>query len=110
MRFLMNTLLALIQHRSRFMRSDKTLSGCARALAAVFVSSANPGSRHPRSTGAAQLQLSVFWHQFNPASRRCRYGNIRIRNPPCRRLHPIAHGTFPIRLSNVRGRLRPTVE
>jgi hypothetical protein len=32
MRFLMNTLLALIQHRSRFMRSDKTLSQCARAL------------------------------------------------------------------------------
>jgi hypothetical protein len=44
MRLLMNTLLALIQHRSRFMRSDKTLSGCAGALAAVFVSSAKPGS------------------------------------------------------------------
>jgi hypothetical protein len=29
----------------------------------------------------AQLQLSVFWHQFNPAFQSCCYGNIRVRNP-----------------------------
>ena len=50
------------------MRSGKTLSGCARALAAVFLSSTKPARAIQGVTGAAQLQLSIFWHQFNPVS------------------------------------------
>ena len=96
MRFLMNTLLALISTAVDSCVLAK-LSLDALGRAAVFVSSAKPGSRHPGLLCAAKLQLSVFWHQFNPASQSSCYGNIRIRIPFCRRLHPIAHGTFPIR-------------
>jgi site-specific recombinase XerD len=75
MRFLMKTIV--VRPAPRLIHAFRqNLSGCAWALAAVFVSSAKPGSGHPRVTGAAQLQLSVFWHQFNPASQSCCYGNI----------------------------------
>jgi len=65
-------------------------------------------SGHPGVTGAAQLQLSIFWHQFDPVSGKLLLGQ-----------HPkslIALVCTPSRwvlshtLSNVRGRLRPTVE
>ena len=48
------------------MRSGKTLSGCARALAAVFLSSTKPARAIQGLL--AQLQLSIFWHQFDPVS------------------------------------------
>ena len=71
MRFLMNTLLAhpipTLMHAFRqnpfWLRS---------ALTAVFVSLRSPslairGYRH----GTIQLQLSIFWRQFNPAFQSC---------------------------------------
>ena len=64
MRFLMNTLLALISTAVDSCVLAK-LSLDALGRAAVFVSSAKPGSRHPGLLCAAKLQLSVFWHQFN---------------------------------------------
>src|ERR1700751_2497698 len=64
--------------------------------AAVFVSWEAPLSPS-EVTGAAQLQLSIFWRQFNPAFQSCWHGNIRIQNPSRRRLCPIAHATFPRR-------------
>jgi hypothetical protein len=109
MRFLMNTLLALISTAVDSCVLAK-LSLDALGRAAVFVSSAKPGSRHPgllarhnyssRSFGTSSIQRLKA-----PAT-----AIYASEIPPCRRLHPIAHGTFPIRLSNVRGRLRPTVE
>jgi hypothetical protein len=97
MRLLMNTLLALIQHRSRFMRSDKTLSQCARAvlLSSCRLRSLAPGilgllARHnysARSFGITSILLPKAAATAIYASE----------IPPCRRLHPIAHGTFPMR-------------
>jgi hypothetical protein len=40
------------------------------ALIAVFVSLRNPLSRS-EVTGVAQLHLSIFWRQFNPAFQSC---------------------------------------
>jgi hypothetical protein len=31
-------------------------------------------------TGVAQLQLLIFWRQFNPAFQSCWHGNLRIQN------------------------------
>jgi hypothetical protein len=96
MRFLMKTIV--IRPPPRLIHAFRqNLSGCAWALAAVFVSLAKPRSRHPRLLAAAQLQLSIFWRQFNPAFQSCWHGNVRIQNPSRRRLCPIAHATFPRR-------------
>ena len=96
MRFLMNTLLAhpiprlihAFQQNPLWIRS---------ALAAVFVSPAKPRSRHPRL---------LAWHNYSSQS----FGASSIllfkaagtaiyasKIPPCPRLRPIAHGTFPRR-------------
>ena len=84
------------------------------ALAAVFVSPAKPRSRDPRlpawhnyssqSFGASSILLfkaAGCWHA------KIRYAS-KIASLP--RLRLIAHATFPRRSSNVRGRLRPTIE
>jgi hypothetical protein len=109
MRFLMNTLLALISIAVDSCVLAK-LSLDALGTAAVFVSSAKPGSRHPgypRGTITALGLLAPVQSCFSKAAATAIYAS---EIPPCRRLHPSAHGTFPIRLSNVRGRLRPTVD
>ena len=97
MRFLMKTLLARPAPRliHAFRQNPLWIRS---ALAAVFVSSAKPRSRH--------LRL-LAWHNYSSQS----FGdssillfkaagsarNIRIQNPSLPRLRPIAHGTFPIR-------------
>ena len=109
MRFLMNTLLALISIAVDSCVLAK-LSLDALGTAAVFVSSAKPGSRHPRLPARHNYSARSFGTSsillLEAAARAIYASEI----PPCRRLHPSAHGTFPIRLSNVRGRLRPTVD
>src|ERR1700758_2594375 len=78
--------------------------------AAVFVSSAKPGSRHPRLLARHNYSSRSFGTSSILLLEAAAMAIYASEIPPCRRLHPIAHGTFPIRLSNLRGRLRPTVE
>jgi hypothetical protein len=96
MRFLMNTLLALISTAVDSCVLAK-LSLDALGRAAVFGVLCEAWLPPSRVTGAAKLQLSVFWHQFNPASQSSCYGNIRIQSLSTVVCTPIAHGTFPIR-------------
>jgi hypothetical protein len=67
MRFLMNTLPAPISTAIDSCVSPN-LSGCARPLAVVFVSSAKPASRHPGLLAGHNYSSRSFGHQFNPAS------------------------------------------
>ena len=101
----MNTLLALISTAVDSCVLAK-LSLDALGRAAVFVSSAKPGSRHLGLLARHNYSSrSLIQPLKAPAT-----AIYAFEIPPCRPLHPIAHGTFPIRLSNIRGRLRPTVE
>ena len=52
------------------MRSGKTLSGYARLSPLSSCACEAPLSRS-EVTGVAQLQLSIFWRQFNPAFQSC---------------------------------------
>ena len=109
MRFLMNTLLAhpIPPLMDAFRQNPLWIrSGSRRCLRVLCEDPLSPSEL----TGVAQLQLSIFWRQFNPASQSCWHAKIRIRNRSLPRLRLIAHGTFPRRSGNVRGRLRPTLE
>jgi hypothetical protein len=108
MRFLMNTLLALISTAVDSCVLAK-LSLDALGRAAVFVSSAKPGFRHPgllarqnyssRSFGTSSISVSkLLLRQYTHPI------------PFYRRLHPHRSRYFSHTLSNFRGRLRPTVE
>ena len=109
MRFLMNTLLAhpipplmdALRQNPLWIRS-----GSRRCLRVRCEDPLSPSEL----TGVGQLQLSTFWRQFNPASQSCWHAKIRIQNRSLPRLRLIAHGTFPRRSGNVRGRPRPTLE
>ena len=112
MRFLMKTIVTgpppRLIHAFR-----QNLSGCAWALAAVFVSLPKPRSRHPsywRGTITALNLLAPVQSCFSKlrAARTLRIDTHPNRSLP--RLRLIAHATFPRRSSNVRGRLRPTFE
>jgi hypothetical protein len=96
MRFLMNTLLALIQHRSRFMRSDKTLSLDALGLCCCLRVVCEAWLLASAVSGTAQLQLSSFGTSSILLLEAAATAIYASEIPPCRRLHPIAHGTFPI--------------
>ena len=80
MRFLMNALLAPPYTALDACVPAKPsldtfgLSPCLRVLYAAPLSPSEV-------TGVAQLQLSIFWRQFNPGSQSCWHGKIRIRNP-----------------------------
>ena len=80
MRFLMNTLLAHPTPRLMHAFRQNPLwirSGSHRCLRVLCEAPLSPSE----VTGAAQLQLSIFWRQFNPAFQSCWHGNIRIQNP-----------------------------
>ena len=91
------------------MRYGKTLSGYARALAVVFVSSAKTRSRHPsllawdnyssQPFGASSILLLNAAGTLKYASKIAPLPRLRL-----------IDGTFPRRSGNVRGRLRPTLE
>ena len=91
------------------MRFQQKLSGHARLSPLSSCPCEAPLSRS-EVTDVAQLQLSIFWRQFSPAFQSCWHTKIRIQNRSLPRLRLIARGTFPRRSSNVRGRLRPTLE
>ena len=97
MRFLMNTLLAHPIPRLIHAFRQNPLwirSGSRRCLRVLCEAPLSPSE----VTGVAQLQLSIFWRQFNPAFQSCWLRlSIRIQNPSLPRLRPIAHGTFPRR-------------
>ena len=107
-RFLMNTLLAhpipTLMHAFR-QNPFWIRSGSRRCLRVLREDPLSPSEL----TGVGQ-QLSTFSRQFNPASQSCWRAKIRIQNRSLPRLRLIAHGTFPRRSGNVRGRLRPTLE
>ena len=79
------------------MRPGKTLSGYVRALAAVFVSSTQPRSRHPKLLAWRNYSSQSFGVSsillFKAAGTLIYASKI----APCPRPGPIAHGTFPIR-------------
>ena len=104
----MNTLVALTS-TAVDLRAPTKLSLDAPGHAALFVSS-DAWLQPFALTGSPQLQRPYFWNQFNPASQSCYYCNKLSGVPPLLVFQPIAHCTLPMRLSNVRGRLRPTVE
>jgi hypothetical protein len=92
------------------MRSGKTLSGYARALAVVFVSSAKTRSRHPSLLAwdnYSSLPFGASSILLLKAAGTLKYAS---KIAPLPRLRLIAHGTFPRCSGNVRGRLRPTLE
>jgi hypothetical protein len=108
MRFLMNTLLALISTAVDSCVLAK-LSLDALGRAAVFVSSAKPGSRHPgllarhnyssRSFGTSSIQLSkLLLRQYTHP-----------KSLPAVVCTPSLTVLFPY-VKQLRGRLRPTVE
>ena len=110
-RFLMKTIV--IRPPPRLIHAFRqNLSGCAWALAAVFVSLPKPRSRHPRLLARHNYSSQSFGVGsillFKAAG--CWHAKIRIQNRSLPRLRLIAHGTFPRRSGNVRGRLRPTLE
>ena len=80
MRFLMNTLLAhpipRLIHAFPAKLSLDTL-GSRRCLRVPCEAPLSPSE----VTGVAQLQLLIFWRQFNPAFQSCWHGNLRIQNP-----------------------------
>ena len=96
MRFLMKTLLARpasrLIHAFPAKPSTDTL-GSRRCLRVPCEAPLSPSE----VTGVSQLQLSIFWRQFNPAFQSCWHGIYASKIAPCPRLRPIAHGTFPIR-------------
>ena len=72
---------------SLWMRSGVLLSSCPlRSLAPAI-----------RGYWRGKITALGLLAPVQSASQSSCYGNIRIRIPFCRRLHPIAHGTFPIR-------------
>ena len=79
MRFLMNTLLAhpipRLIHAFPAKPSLDTL-GSRRCLRVPCEAPLSPSE----VTGVAQLQLLIFWRQFNPAFQSCWHGNLRIQN------------------------------
>jgi hypothetical protein len=92
------------------MRSDKTLSGYARALGAVFVSSAKPGSGHPGLLACHNYSARTFGTSSILLRESSCYGNtlppsLLLLLFPTHRSRYSSHA-----LSNARGRLRPTVE
>ena len=96
MRFLMNTLLALSAPQSIHAFPQNSLwmrSGSA----AVLVSSAKPGLRHPGLLARHNYSSRTFGNSsillLKAAATEMYVSEI----PICRRLHPIIHGTFPIR-------------
>jgi hypothetical protein len=78
-RFLMNTLLALIS-AARFMRSDKLFFGCARAIL-LCSSCLDPWLRAIRAYWPSQLRHPDFWHEFKLGPPRCYYGNYTPSDP-----------------------------
>ena len=80
MRFLMNTLLAhpipRLIHAFPAKPSLDTL-GSRRCLRVPCEAPLSPSE----ATGVAQLQLSIFWRQFNPAFQTCHYGQSLSLNP-----------------------------
>jgi hypothetical protein len=109
MRFLMNTLLALISTAVDSCVLAK-LSLDALGRAAVLVSSAKPGSRHPGLLARHNYSSRSFGTSSIQRFQSSCYGNIRIRNPSLPSSAPHHSRYFSHTLSNVRGRLRPTVE
>ena len=109
MRFLMKTLRA--HPIPRLMHAFRQNPLWIRwALAAVFVSSVKTRSRHPSLLGSRNLQLSIFWRQFNPASQSCGHGIYASENPSRPSSAPHRKRYFSQAVSNVRDRLRPTIE
>ena len=109
MRFLMNTLLAhpipLLMHAFRqnplWIRSGSRC--CLRVLCEDPLSPSE-------LTGVGQLQLSTFGASSIPLLKAAGTLKYASKIAPLPRLRLIAHGTFPRRSGNVRGRLRPTLE
>jgi hypothetical protein len=108
-RFLMNTLLAhpipSLIHAFPAKNSLGTL-GSHRCLRVP----AKPPLSRSEVTGVGQLQLSTFGASsilLLKAAGTLKYAS---KIAPLPRLRLIAHGTFPRRSGNVRGRLRPTLE
>jgi hypothetical protein len=79
MRFLMNTLLAhpipRLIHAFPAKPSLDTLAS-RRCLRVPCEAPLSPSE----VTGVAQLQLLIFWRQFDPAFQSCWHGNLRIQN------------------------------
>ena len=94
MRFLINTLLTHPIPRLMHPFRQNPLwirSGSCRCLRVLCEDPLSPSEL----TGVAQLQLSIFWRQFNPASQS--YGhNIYSLENTCASMHKrlIANGTF----------------
>jgi hypothetical protein len=76
-----------------FWQNPLDASGCA----AVFVSSAKPGSRHPGLLARRNYSSRSFGTSSILLLKAAATAIYASEIPPCRRLHPIAHGTFPIR-------------
>ena len=79
MRFLMKTLLA--RPASRLIHAfpakpSMDALGTRRCLRIPCEAPLSPSE----VTGVAQLQLLIFWRQFNPAFQGCWHGNLRIQN------------------------------
>ena len=109
MRFLMNTLLAHpIPPLMNALRQNPLWirSGSRRCLRVLCEDPLSPSEL----TGVGQSQLSIFGASsilLLKAAGTLKYAS---KIAPLPRLRLIAHGTFPRRSGNVRGRLRPTLE
>jgi hypothetical protein len=92
----MSTLLALSAPRSihAFRRNSLWMRSGSRCCLCVLCEAWLPPSG---VTCRAQLQPPDFWHQFNPASQSCCYGNTLPQPILCCSSQPIAHGTLPMR-------------
>ena len=109
MRFLMNTLLAhpilRLIHAFPAKPSLDTLAS-RRCLRVPCEAPLSPS----KVTGVAQLQLLIFWRQFNPAFQSCWHGNLRIQNRFPALVYAHRARYFSHTVGHVRGRLRPTLE
>ena len=109
LRFLMKTLLARpasrLIHAFPAKPSMDTL-GSRRCLRVPCQAPLSPSE----VAGVSQLQLSIFWRQFNPAFQSCWHGNLRIQNRSLPSSRPLRARYFSHTLGHVRGRLRPTTD